>query len=62
MAKKVQLSAKALRKRRRKAESDAYAKDARFWRNQKSADRLGFTHPIDRQAAKEIGLVPRKKR
>jgi len=45
---------KALRKLRRRAETDAYAKVARFWANPKTATRMGYDRPINRQAAKDI--------
>jgi hypothetical protein len=54
MVEKQPLCRKALRKLRRKAENDAHAKDARFWLNIKSADRMGYKKPVDRQAAKEL--------
>lgn len=45
---------RALRKLRRRLESDAYAKEARFWRKLKSADRLGYDKPVNRLAAREL--------
>jgi hypothetical protein len=55
------LSPKAMRKLRRRVENDAYAKDARFWLNLKSADRMGYKKPVNRQAAKELSHKRRKK-
>ena len=47
-------SPKALRKLRRRVENDAYAKEARFWEKPKTALRMGYDKPIDRQASKEL--------
>jgi hypothetical protein len=54
-------SAKALRKLRRKTENEALAKVARFWKKPGSAERLGHTRPVDRQAANELAHKPRRK-
>jgi hypothetical protein len=61
MPEKTTLSPKALRKLRRRAENDTYAKDARFWMNLKSADRMGYKNPVNRQASKELSGKGRKK-
>lgn len=46
---------KALRKMRRRAENDFYAKDARFWVGKiKSADRMQYDRPINRGAVEEL--------
>lgn len=50
----TELSKRAKRKKRRRIEAESYAKDARFWRNQKSADRLGYNRPVDKQASKDL--------
>jgi hypothetical protein len=48
-------SNKALRKRRRRLENEAYAQDARFWNGKiKSADRMGYKHPADKKALGEL--------
>jgi hypothetical protein len=63
MAKEVELSAKGKRKLRRKAENEFYAKDARFWHNPKSADRMGYDRPVNTQATRDLSnKVPKKKR
>jgi DNA-binding FadR family transcriptional regulator len=62
MVETIKPSAKSLRKLRRRIENEAYAKDARFWRNPRSAERIGYTRPIDRQAAKELSHKAGKKR
>jgi hypothetical protein len=49
-----QQTPKALRKLRRRSENDAYAKEARFWANPKTALRMGYNKPVDRQAALEL--------
>jgi hypothetical protein len=54
MPDRTTLSPKALRKLRRRAENNSYGKDARFWSNFKSADRMGYKKPVNRQASKEI--------
>jgi hypothetical protein len=46
---------------RRRAEERALAKDARFWGDLRTADRMGYTKPIDRQAAKELSHKKKKK-
>lgn len=43
-----------LRKLRRRLEADAFAIDARYWRRLRSADRLGYHQPVNRQAAREL--------
>jgi hypothetical protein len=48
------LTTKSMRKRRRRIENDAYAKGARFWRNLKSADRLDYHRPVNKQAARNL--------
>ena len=56
-------SPKALRKLRRRVENDAYAKEARFWEKPKTALRMGYDKPIDRQAVKDLrARRPRKSR
>ena len=52
---------KALRKSRRRRENDAYAEVARFWTNPKTALRMGYEKPADRQAAKDINHKPRRR-
>lgn len=48
-------SSKSLRKLRRKLENEAYAKEARFWDGKiKSADRMHYNHPVDRNALGEL--------
>ena len=56
------LSAKALRKLRRKADNEALAKEARFWRKEQSALQLGHNKPVNRQAAKDLSHKGPKKR
>lgn len=47
------------RKKRRIIENDAYAKDARYWRGKpKSADRLLYDKPVNKQASKIIRVFP----
>jgi len=58
----AELSAKALRKLRRKVENEALAKIARFWRKPGSAERIGSAQPVNRQAAKELAHKPRRGR
>jgi len=54
---------RAKRKIRRRIENDAYAETARFWRNQRSADRMLYDKPVDRQAARMFRkLTPKKGR
>jgi hypothetical protein len=53
-------SKRALRKQRRRVENDAYARAARFWLRPKSADRMGYDKPINRQAAKDIASHGRR--
>jgi hypothetical protein len=53
---------KALRKLKRAAENSAYALVARFWMNPKTAIRMGYDKPINRQAAQELNRKPSKKR
>ena len=45
---------RASRKRQRRADNEALAKDARFWRGLKSADRIHYSQPVNRQAAKDL--------
>jgi hypothetical protein len=45
---------RALRKLRRRAENDVYAKEIPFWSNPKTALRMGYDKPINRQAVKEL--------
>jgi hypothetical protein len=54
-------SSKALRKLKRRAENDAYAKEARFWEKPKTALRLGYDRPVNRQAAKDLSAKRRRK-
>jgi DNA-binding FadR family transcriptional regulator len=56
------LSPKAKRKLARKIRNEVLAKEARFWRNAPSAERLGYSRPVNRQAAKELSFGARKKR
>lgn len=56
------LSAKALRKRRRKEDTERLAKEARFWRKKQSAIQLGYNKPVNRQAAKDLSRKSPKKR
>jgi hypothetical protein len=49
------LTPRALRKLRRRAENDFYAKDARFWAGKiKSADRMQYDRPADRNSHEEL--------
>lgn len=57
----AELSRRALRKLKRRAENDFYAKDARFWNGKlKSADRMNYDKPINRQAVKDLSYDPKK--
>jgi hypothetical protein len=57
----LELSPRALRKQRRRQEAEAYAATARFWRNIRSADRMLYNQPVDRQAAQELSHKPAKR-
>jgi hypothetical protein len=48
------ISERALRKRRRRAENDDLAKEARFWKGPKTALRMGYERPVNRLAAKDL--------
>jgi hypothetical protein len=56
------LTPKAIRKLRRRIENDVYAKEARFWANPKTAVRMGYDKPVNRQAARELVHKPRRKK
>jgi len=48
------LTAKAARKLRRRASNDRLARDAKFWAKPRSAEQMGYTKPVNKQAAKEL--------
>jgi hypothetical protein len=54
-------SRKALRKRMRRLENDRLAREAKFWNTPRSAEQLGYTKPVNSQAAKELGWRAPKK-
>jgi hypothetical protein len=54
-------SRKALRKRVRRIENDRLAAEAKFWNAPRSAEQLGYTRPVNSQAAKELGWRALKK-
>jgi hypothetical protein len=55
-----ELTPRAIRKRKRMAEANAYAKEARFWSGIKSADRSEtVSRPVNSQASH--GLTKRTK-
>jgi hypothetical protein len=62
MADDKELTPRAARKLRRHLAADAAAKEARFWVGKiKSADRMAYTHPANRAAAKMLGSSRPKK-
>lgn len=52
--KKLKLAMRELRKFRHSPQADRLAKEARFWRNYKSALAIGYDKPINQQAAKVL--------
>jgi hypothetical protein len=55
MADDQQPTRRALRKLKRRAENEFFAQEARFWIDKiKSADRMLYDRPVDRNAIEEI--------
>ena len=57
---KMIISASALRKLRRKQRNEELAKEARFWRKERSMFELGYTKPVNQQAARDLSHKRRK--
>lgn len=55
------LSERAARRRQRRRDNDELAKSAKYWRKPGSAERLGHTRPVDRDAARALSHRKKKK-
>jgi hypothetical protein len=55
------MTPRAARKRRRRIEADAFADGARFWRNAKTAERIYYSRPVNKAAARELKPQTRRK-